>query len=348
MSIRYIPITITNETVFGDGVSIGAKGSYDDVCLRVTFNEFWEDMAKHITWENAHGAISPIVYLTSTMYDSENGWYDIPVPVEAKVYEGEVCASIRGVGEGRASVSIRANFTVDPAVYDADYEESVQPTPTVADQLQMQIDAQQDEIEAILDSKGKVNGIASLDEMARVYPNQMPLLSDVPYFSQYMAERSEEIVAWSNEVADQIRASLGGYWKSEEVVLNTDIDPSMYGSAITVENYTPQGADVIFVYVNGFKISPSECRVLPLTNSVRIAFEKGMYRGNTIWVEIFRFGSAHVIEGMQVQAVTLDPDEEAYATFENNTLTVGIPKGETGNQTLQATEMDGVLTLKLV
>ena len=74
MSIRYIPITITNETVFGDGVSIGAKGSYDDVCLRVTFNEFWDDMAKHITWENAHGAISPIVYLTSTMYDSENGW----------------------------------------------------------------------------------------------------------------------------------------------------------------------------------------------------------------------------------------------------------------------------------
>ncbi len=149
MSIRYIPITITNEVVSGDGVSIGAVGSNDDVVLQISFNYFWDGLSKHATWENANGE-KTIVYFTSEMYSE--GAYNLPVPVEAKRYEGEVNLSIRGTLSGRSSVSARASFTVSPSIYDSTFEEESQPTPTIADQLQEQIDALDDSVSTELDS----------------------------------------------------------------------------------------------------------------------------------------------------------------------------------------------------
>lgn len=146
MATRYIPITISNELVYGDGVSVGAKGSNDDVILQITFSEFWDGLSKHITWENAHGE-KTIVYFSNDMFDGVN--YNIPVPVEAKRYEGDIHASIRGTLSGRSSMTALMTFIVQPAIYDSQYEEEQNPTGTIADQLQEQMDAQQDEISRI-------------------------------------------------------------------------------------------------------------------------------------------------------------------------------------------------------
>lgn len=176
MAIRYIPITISNELVYGDGVSVGAKGSNDDVYLQITFGEFWEGLSKHITWENAHGE-KTIVYFSNEMYDDTNDMYNIPVPVEAKRYEGNIHASIRGTLAGRSSMTAWMTFIVQPAIYDSQYEEEQNPTGTIADQLQEQMDAQQDEISRISEAIDLERLQAIADQAYEAYVNATEALT---------------------------------------------------------------------------------------------------------------------------------------------------------------------------
>jgi len=170
MAIRYIPITISNELVYGDGVSVGAKGSNDDVILQISFGEFWDGLSKHITWENAHGE-KTIVYFSNEMHDETNDLYNIPVPVEAKRFEGEIHASIRGTLTGRSSMTALMTFIVQPAIYDSQYEEEQNPTGTIADQLQEQMDAQQDEISRISEAIDLERLQAIADQAYEAYVN---------------------------------------------------------------------------------------------------------------------------------------------------------------------------------
>lgn len=136
--MRQIYLEVAEEYVKGAGVPIGAAGSYSDVALQIKFSEMWDGLSKHITWLDANGENPTIVYLTADLYDGE--CYIVPIPAEAKAVAGDVYMSIKGADSSKATLSVSAEFRVLESIYDPNAEESVQPTPTVADQLQVQID----------------------------------------------------------------------------------------------------------------------------------------------------------------------------------------------------------------
>lgn len=142
--MRYIEIECSNEYVKGAGVPIGAAGSYSDVALKIKFSDSWDGMAKHITWLDANGENPTIVYLTANNYDGE--YYTSLIPGEAKAIAGIATMSIKGADSSQGTLTAKAEFKVLESVYDENAEESVQPTPTVADQLQVQIDEMLDRV----------------------------------------------------------------------------------------------------------------------------------------------------------------------------------------------------------
>lgn len=136
--MRYIDIEVANEYVKGAGVPIGAAGSYSDVALRIRFGDMWDGLGKHITWLDANGENPTIVYLTTENY--EDGCYTSLIPAEAKAVAGTVTMSIRGADNSKGTLTAKAEFKVLESVYDPDAEEAVDPTPTVAEQLQAEVD----------------------------------------------------------------------------------------------------------------------------------------------------------------------------------------------------------------
>lgn len=143
--MRQIYLEVAEEYVKGAGVPIGAAGSYSDVALQIKFSDMWDGLSKHITWLDANGENPTIVYLTADLYDGE--CYIVPIPAEAKAVAGDVYMSIKGADSSKATLSVSAEFRVLESIYDPNAEESVQPTPTVADQLQVQIDTVLDRID---------------------------------------------------------------------------------------------------------------------------------------------------------------------------------------------------------
>ncbi len=136
--MRYINIEVANEYVKGSGVPIGAAGSYSDVALKIKFSNMWDGMAKHITWLDANGENPTLVYLTANNYDGE--YYTSPIPAEAKAIAGTATMSIKGADEDKGTLTAKAEFKVLESVYDPDAEEAADITPTVAEQLQSQME----------------------------------------------------------------------------------------------------------------------------------------------------------------------------------------------------------------
>ena len=136
--MRFINIEVVNEYVKGAGVPIGAAGSYSDVALKIKFGDMWDGMGKHITWQDANGENPTIVYLTAQDFDGE--YYTSAIPPEAKAVAGTATMSVKGADESKGTLTAKAEFKVLESVYDPDAEESVDPTPTAAEQLQAEIE----------------------------------------------------------------------------------------------------------------------------------------------------------------------------------------------------------------
>lgn len=152
MSGRYIPCTVTNEYLQGAGVVIGAEGSHNDVYLRLTFGAMWDGLAKYVTFRDALGENPTVVMLLPSMAVDDGGdTYDVPTPAEAKAHQGNAMVTICGYTvdadgkqEETATLTATAYFRVLPADYAMLDDESI--TPTLAQQLQAEIEAQKSDI----------------------------------------------------------------------------------------------------------------------------------------------------------------------------------------------------------
>lgn len=169
--VRKIPCSVLGEYVKGAGVSIGAKGSADDVALELTFSSAWDDTTKTLVWVDARGIYASTQILTADMY--HDGVYTVPITAEAKGYEGIARMSIKGsiIDDNdveQTIVSATAGFVVLPSVWE--YNEAEDVTPTIAEQLQAEIDAilgdVEDAIQAAEDAKGYSESAADDAETA--------------------------------------------------------------------------------------------------------------------------------------------------------------------------------------
>jgi hypothetical protein len=94
---KIIPIEVRDEYMLGSGVSIGARGSYDSMVLKVKFDEKWLGLNKYATWTNAQGKDGDQTLFTALdLVDGETDTYYIPVPAFATEYAGTVKLSFSG------------------------------------------------------------------------------------------------------------------------------------------------------------------------------------------------------------------------------------------------------------
>lgn len=144
-----IDLTVTGSTVNGCGVPVGAAGSHDDVALRIRFEQGygWEGSAKRIYWLDANGENPVVTVLTLQMRENagDDSVYLVPIPAKPKAVAGRMMMSIRGAvvsdeAEARATVTATAFFLVQDSVYDAAATAQEDITPSVAEQIQQQID----------------------------------------------------------------------------------------------------------------------------------------------------------------------------------------------------------------
>ena len=165
------------------------------------------------------------------------------------------------------------------------------------------------------------NEVATLDSEGRVKVEQMPLLTDLPYFEDYMEARGDEIKEWATDVAEEVHAAINGYWKSS-VVTNEAIITAGGQVQCPIGNYTPNVADASLVYINGLKLDASEYQAVydPTSRAVIITLTNGLSStGNSVWAEIFRIGGGDILaEAWAVGTKNNVPVAETDPTYHNN------------------------------
>lgn len=146
MSNRIIRCAVENEFIRGGGVVIGAAGSHDDVELELSFSPMWDGTSKKIVWFDALNEQAVVTALTTDLLvEGEDNLYRVPVPWEAKAVEGDMKLTIRGANvtgttETRAVVAATVCFRVLPAIWDPLAVEGSEPSASVSDQLQQEIE----------------------------------------------------------------------------------------------------------------------------------------------------------------------------------------------------------------
>lgn len=101
MAQRVIPCSVTNEYVAGDGVTIGAMGSHDDVLVELDFRAAgaqWTGTTRHVIWTDATGTQTEDILLGAQyLVDGFTEVYKVPVPLTAKASMGWCEMVVTGV-----------------------------------------------------------------------------------------------------------------------------------------------------------------------------------------------------------------------------------------------------------
>lgn len=154
MSQRIIPLAVDDEHVKGSGVNVGAAGSHDAVVLELRFSQLWRGLTKRITWLDALAEASAVTLLTAAQAVDEDT-YRVTVPATPLAYAGRMSMTISGVyvnaetgKETVKAVTEAAFFRVMDSYLNAATQSDID--PTLADQLQAEIDAL---LDVILDAR---------------------------------------------------------------------------------------------------------------------------------------------------------------------------------------------------
>lgn len=144
--MRDILISVKNEYATRSNKIAGAAGSGNAVRLMIAFDEQWDGLAKNAFFVDSRGEKE---ITKSLAVDPETGLYPCIIPFEPLAYEGEMALTLKGFqldsggSMGVCIVSARTYFEVLPAddVTITDTESAV--TPSLAEQLEAQIAAQE-------------------------------------------------------------------------------------------------------------------------------------------------------------------------------------------------------------
>ena len=144
---RIISLTIDNEWIRGAGVFAGAAGSHDDVVLRMEFTEMWDGLSKTVEFMDAYHENAVVIVLTTNMLvPHHENTYDVPIPAKAKAFAGKMVVTVKGVAveddvETKAVLTVYGEFEVKESLWNTDAEAVAGITPTIAAQLQAEVES---------------------------------------------------------------------------------------------------------------------------------------------------------------------------------------------------------------
>lgn len=140
---RTINVTVNGEFVRKDGKNAGVQGEANVTTLHIVMSGDWEQFSKRIIWRNALGEKPVAVLLYNSVEDlvakKDPLVFDTPIPAEPLGLEGWCSFTIEGFRESdptAVAITVTDHLLVKPN--DA-YNTPQEPTPTQAQQLQVQI-----------------------------------------------------------------------------------------------------------------------------------------------------------------------------------------------------------------
>lgn len=141
---RIINVAVNGNFVRKDSKNAGVQGEANVTTLHIVLSEDWEEFSKRIIWRDAQGENPVSVLLFGSVKDLVNGKdplvFDTPIPAEALALHGWCSFTIEGFRDSTpTAVSISVSDILLVKANDA-YNAPAEPTPSQAQQLQLQID----------------------------------------------------------------------------------------------------------------------------------------------------------------------------------------------------------------
>lgn len=156
MGQRVIPVAVTAEYIGGDGVTLGAAGSHNSVLIEYDFRSAgpqWDDISgRYVLWTNPQGNSTNRINLgVSEKVEGYEGVYQAAPPADAMCVPGwaemvVVGFTLDGDKEVTKIKTEPSRFRVLPGSSRSADNEWI--APTVADQLQAEIEAVNDSLES--------------------------------------------------------------------------------------------------------------------------------------------------------------------------------------------------------
>ena len=151
---RIIEIKVGGNYLSKDNKIAGVRGEGNVTNLRITFAEDWDNYAKKITFWDTRGANPVERTLTTDLLENiseSTRVYLVPIPAEPMEEAGFLTFVIEGYFDGKRQRCIPDKFEVKDAPIIAG--EPVDPVPTQAEQLQVQIDEIIDTIQSAVNAE---------------------------------------------------------------------------------------------------------------------------------------------------------------------------------------------------
>ena len=160
---RIIEIKVGGNYVSKDSKCAGVRGEANVTMLRITFDESWDNYAKHITFWDARGENPVERILTADLIEnilSSKRVYLVPIPAEPMSISGMLTFVIDGYFEGKRQRSMSDKLEVKDAPVADNAIAPQDPTPTQAEQLQAQIETILDDIHGAEEAKKDIENMS--------------------------------------------------------------------------------------------------------------------------------------------------------------------------------------------
>ncbi len=141
---KAIGIKINGSHLWKDGGVAGVQGECNATCLRMTFDRRWEGLAKQVTFWDARGENPVVRLLTADLLEDitdGTGAYLCPIPGEPLAHAGFLMLVVDGCEGDRRVRSLATVLEVLAAPMETEAGQPADPTPTLAQQLQAEIEA---------------------------------------------------------------------------------------------------------------------------------------------------------------------------------------------------------------
>lgn len=140
---RIIEVKVNGSYITKDNRNAGVQHEANSTSLRIEFDPGWDSYAKKITWWNANGENPVEITLGANLLEdaaASTRIYLCPIPGEPLAECGECTFVIDGYVDGKRQRSAADRLWVKEAPFKENAGEPSDPTPSQAEQLQVQID----------------------------------------------------------------------------------------------------------------------------------------------------------------------------------------------------------------
>ena len=223
---RIIEVRVNGDHVSKDSRYAGVQYEANAKRLRISFDEGWDNYAKKVTFWDALGNNPTTRTLTADLLEDltkSTRIYLCPIPGEVMTEAGEIEFAIDGWINGVRQRTVGDKLSVKSSPYDESAAESIDPTPSQAEQIQQQIDSMLDDISeqaAIAyesaESAAKDAAIAAESghkgEMAAQYAKEA---QESAASAASAAQRSEDNAASADEAMQRAEAAAQSAAESE-------------------------------------------------------------------------------------------------------------------------------------